>query len=150
MTTSLHRDPLMSDLFECFRGFKTLMRRVAAPHELSGTHMQALRVLFLQRCSTMSRLTDCMHVSPGASTGIIDRLCKLGLVDRTPHPEDRRVVQVCLTEKGQEFVLALQQEMLHEFNQVRAKLSEAEQEAVSAGLHVLAKAFQASATHPQG
>jgi len=150
MTTPLHRDPLMSDLFECFRGFKKLMHGVVTPHDLAGTHVQALRVLSMQKCSTMSRLTDCMHVSPGASTGIIDRLCKLGLVDRTPHPEDRRVVQVCLTDKGQEFVLSLQEEMLHAFNQVRAKLSEAEQEAVSAGLHVLAKAFQASATHPQG
>lgn len=148
--TNAERDPLLSDLFECFRGVKTLIHRVVAPHDLTGTHMQALRVLALESCSTMSHLTDCMHVTPGASTGIIDRLCRLGLVERTPHPEDRRVVQVCLTDAGRELIRTVQDEMHREFDRVRTQLSEADQEAVVAGLHILAKAFQAASSHPQG
>lgn len=150
MSTSAQRDPLLSDLFEIFRGVKTLIHQVVAPHDLTGTHVQALRVLFHEGCSTMSHLTDSMHVTPGASTGVIDRLCKLGLVERTPHPEDRRVVQVCLTPSGRTLVLTIQEEMRHEFGKVRALLAEADQQVVISGLHTLARAFQASSSHPQG
>lgn len=139
-------DPLLSDLFECFRGVKSLIHAVVAPHDLTGTHVQALRVLFKQNCATMSHLTDCMHVSPGATTGVIDRLCKLGLVERSHHPEDRRVVQVCLTEGGRELVLTLQEDMKREFAKVRAMLDESDQSAVIGGIHALAQAFQAFAS----
>jgi DNA-binding MarR family transcriptional regulator len=54
-----------------------------------------------------------------SSTGRIDRLEKLGLVRRIPHPTDRRALEVELTEHGRELVdqvvgehLAREHEML--------------------------------------
>ena len=35
-------------------------------------------------------------------TGILDRLVTAGLVEREQHPDDRRAILVCLTEKGRQ------------------------------------------------
>jgi DNA-binding MarR family transcriptional regulator len=45
-----------------------------------------------------------MHLTHGASTGMVDRLIKLKLVDRVRSEEDRRVVYVSITDRGRELV----------------------------------------------
>ncbi|MCW9033706.1 MAG: MarR family transcriptional regulator [Rhodospirillales bacterium] len=49
---------------------------------------------------TMGQLSRRLMVSNGNVTGVIDRFVSEGLVDRTPTPEDRRVLVVKLTPKG--------------------------------------------------
>jgi DNA-binding MarR family transcriptional regulator len=39
-------------------------------------------------------------MSSGGMTARVDKLEKAGLVERCPHPDDRRALSVCLTEKG--------------------------------------------------
>ena len=41
-----------------------------------------------------------LQLSSATMTGILDRLEKLALVERHPHPEDRRAILICLTDKG--------------------------------------------------
>jgi DNA-binding MarR family transcriptional regulator len=36
-------------------------------------------------------------------TGILDRLEKLALVERQPHPDDRRAILICLTAQGRNY-----------------------------------------------
>ena len=43
-----------------------------------------------------------LQISSATMTGILDRLEKLGLVRRHPHPEDRRAILICLTDQGRE------------------------------------------------
>lgn len=47
-----------------------------------------------------SELLETMMITSGTMTNRIDQLEKLGLVERLPHPEDRRALLVALTEKG--------------------------------------------------
>ncbi len=54
--------------------------------------------------TTMSSLSQDMHLTHGASTGMVDRLIKLKLVDRMRSEEDRRVVYVSITDRGRELV----------------------------------------------
>ncbi len=49
---------------------------------------------------TPGELTRELLVTAGNVTGIVDRLVRLGLVERMPVPEDRRAVRVRLTERG--------------------------------------------------
>ncbi len=49
---------------------------------------------------SMGELSRRLMVSNGNVTGLIDRLAREGLVDRTPSPEDRRVQMVGLTDEG--------------------------------------------------
>jgi DNA-binding MarR family transcriptional regulator len=52
---------------------------------------------------SMGDLSRRLMVSNGNVTGLIDRLAREGLVDRTASPEDRRVQMVSLTGEGSIF-----------------------------------------------
>ena len=52
----------------------------------------------------MTDMAKFMNVSTAAITGIIDRLAKSGYVVRKHDPDDRRIVQVKITPKGNDLV----------------------------------------------
>ncbi len=53
---------------------------------------------------TMSEISDHMNLTHGASTGLVERLLKLGLVNRVRSEADRRVVCIAITSDGQALV----------------------------------------------
>jgi DNA-binding MarR family transcriptional regulator len=53
---------------------------------------------------TPGDLTRALLVTAGNVTGIVDRLERVGLVERRPVPEDRRTVRVCLSARGRAVV----------------------------------------------
>lgn len=76
-------------------------------------------------------------MSSGGMTARVDKLEKAGLVDRCPHPEDRRALSVCLNEKG----LKLVKDMIPGYVKVQAEaidgLTENEQEQLAGLLQKL-------------
>jgi DNA-binding MarR family transcriptional regulator len=48
----------------------------------------------------MSRLADALNVSLSNATGLVDRMEERGFIERTRVPEDRRIVQVRITDEG--------------------------------------------------
>ena len=44
-----------------------------------------------------------LQISSATITGILDRLEKLALVERQPHPYDRRAILICLTDNGRKY-----------------------------------------------
>lgn len=57
---------------------------------LNATDMECLRLLFLEGVSTPSKLARHTGLTSGATTAMLDRLEKTGLIERRPNPEDRR------------------------------------------------------------
>ncbi|CAN5667758.1 MarR family transcriptional regulator [soil metagenome] len=53
---------------------------------------------------TPSELTAQMMISSGGVTQRVDRLARVGLVRREPHPRDRRSTPVTLTEAGRKLI----------------------------------------------
>lgn len=49
---------------------------------------------------TLGEVSQRMMVSNGNVTGLVERLATQGLVERTPHPKDRRAVTIRLSEAG--------------------------------------------------
>jgi DNA-binding MarR family transcriptional regulator len=71
------------------------------------THPQfiALKALTMHACPcTMTDLTNTTMHDPPTMTGIVDRLVKMGLVERTRCDTDRRVVLVRTTPSGVELL----------------------------------------------
>ncbi|HCS28347.1 MAG TPA: MarR family transcriptional regulator [Spongiibacteraceae bacterium] len=58
----------------------------------------------LDRCDPewlpMGRLANQLIASKGNITRLVDRMIGEGLIDRRPSPEDRRIIQVGITDKG--------------------------------------------------
>ena len=67
--------------------FQTAMNEWAG---LNATDMECLRLLFLKGISTPSELARHTGLTSGATTAMLDRLEKAGLVERRPNPNDRR------------------------------------------------------------
>lgn len=72
----------------------------AARETLSWQEIRVLRAVGRQDCCPMSGLADAICLSLSSATGLIDRLVGKKLVKRDRSSEDRRVVQVELTEQG--------------------------------------------------
>lgn len=57
----------------------------------------------------IGELAEQMRVAHHSAVGLVDRLAALGLVERAPAPEDRRIVRVTLTRKGRTLLEKLYQ-----------------------------------------
>jgi DNA-binding MarR family transcriptional regulator len=64
------------------------------------TDMKCLDMMTLQGSAMPSQLAAHTGLSSGATTAMIDRLERAGLVERQPHPKDRRGTILVLTEKA--------------------------------------------------
>jgi DNA-binding MarR family transcriptional regulator len=85
------------------RKFLGFSEAAATEHGVSPQQYQALLAIegFPQRnWVTLGELAEQMRIAHHSAVGLVDRMEYLGLVKRTPSPEDRRKVQVTLTRKG--------------------------------------------------
>ena len=87
-------------LFPLF--FKNLMKssRGNKDLELSRVHMDIMFILNEFKQLTMSDIAKRLFISKPYNTLLVDRLIDLGMVGRFPDDEDRRIINIRLTEKG--------------------------------------------------
>ena len=64
------------------------------------TDMKCLDMMILKGSVSPTELARHTGLSSGATTAMIDRLEKAGLVERHPHPKDRRAVTLVLTKEA--------------------------------------------------
>lgn len=69
---------------------------------LNITASQAMVLNFLgeEDQITPHTLRQKLKITSATMTGILDRLENIGLIKREPHPDDRRAILICLTDKG--------------------------------------------------
>jgi DNA-binding MarR family transcriptional regulator len=72
----------------------------AAAEDLTPGHAIALVNLDPDRPRPMRELASIIRCDASYLTGVIDRLEELGLVERRPSPEDRRVKALVVTDRG--------------------------------------------------
>jgi DNA-binding MarR family transcriptional regulator len=101
------------------------LRRAGSPHVLSPGQLLAQTL-----------------VTSGTMTNRIDRLEAQGLVQRRPHPDDRRGVHVRLTARGKERVDAALADLLAREKELLAGLTSRQQDGLSALLRQLVTPFE--------
>lgn len=69
---------------------------------LNATDMECVQLLFHKGVATPSELAKHTGLTSGATTAMLDRLEKAGLIERRPNPKDRRGTLVSPAEKGAE------------------------------------------------
>ncbi len=81
---------------------------------LTFARYEALMLLYLSRRGSLplGKMGARLQVHPTSVTNLIDGLEKLGYVERTPHPSDRRTTLATITNRGRE-VAAEATEALH-------------------------------------
>jgi len=112
-------DELVS-IFPLF--FKNLMKfnKDNRDLELSRVHMDIMFILNEFRQLTMSDVAKRLFISKPYNTLLVDRLIDLGMVGRFPDDEDRRIINILLTEKG---ITYLEEHKESRRKYIRTKLS---------------------------
>ena len=87
-------------------GISTVLFRNMVGEQLgvNVTDMECLGLVFHKGLATPSELARYTGLSSGATTAMLDRLEKGGLIERQPNPEDRRGSLIVLSKSGAEKV----------------------------------------------
>lgn len=79
---------------------------------------------------TMSDIAKKMGHSTAAATGLVDRLEKLGYVERVHAAEDRRKIMVRITSKGTDMVARMRREIAMNLADIMSEMDEDEEAGV--------------------
>jgi DNA-binding MarR family transcriptional regulator len=77
-------------------------RNLASSVGLTITELRILKSLSISGPSPMVKFANALYMTPASITGLVDRLEAEKLVERERGSEDRRVVNVKLTSKGED------------------------------------------------
>ena len=91
-------DDVVDGLLEVAKRTHEVMVVVAARHDLTAQQVGLLRLL--DEPVSMRAFAEELSCDPSNVTGLVDRVERLGLVDRVPDPTDRRIRVLTLTPKG--------------------------------------------------
>jgi DNA-binding MarR family transcriptional regulator len=108
--------------------------------------MAQLKSLFFinnQGSTNSGKLAAALGVTPTNVTGIIDRLVKQGLVSRTEDVQDRRMLLLQATGRGEELVAKLRERRRGYLSEVLACFSVDELAMLAQGFNLLAEATEA-------
>lgn len=99
-------EPNAEPVMDAFERFHAMLMRVHAPHllELSLTlaQMRTLYLVAAEGTLRMSELAERLGTAASTSTGVVDGLVQMGLLERDADPGDRRQVLVRTTDAGRE------------------------------------------------
>ncbi|MCA1597704.1 MAG: MarR family transcriptional regulator [Chloroflexi bacterium] len=91
-------------------------KRRLAPYGVTPVQYGLLEVLWEMDGQSGAALGGRLRLDGATVTGLLDRLAHAGLVERRPHPTDRRINHVYLTKRGR----ALQQDLDREIDTLAA------------------------------
>ena len=89
----------VSSLVRSSDGFR---HRAALEAQVGLTELRALGRIMVAGSLSPKQLAEALDLTTGTVTALLDRLERAGLVTRTPHPRDRRMLQIELTPLGRD------------------------------------------------
>lgn len=100
-----------------------------AQHDITVSQGYTLMCLPPSGDRTMNALSEAIGVAGSTATRMVDQLVKKGLTGRQHDREDRRIVRVALTKRGQEIRKELEAAMESCFTDAFAEVAESERPA---------------------
>lgn len=99
-----------------------------APLGLTMAQAHFLSCLYDQDQQSPKDLARALGVDAGTLTPMIDRLERLKLVRREPHPEDRRATYICLTPEGEALRVGVGERCAQVYDRLMTKFTPEEYE----------------------
>jgi len=119
---------------EVARLFRRRFEEEARAHDLTLPQWRALGAIHWKEAVTQVALASYLDADPMTVSGVLDRLEKRGLIERYAHPNDSRAKLSRLTPAGVELAEAARHIGHDLYQNALAGLTDAEREAVIAGL----------------
>jgi DNA-binding MarR family transcriptional regulator len=105
----------------------SVFARVSGEHELTATQARVLCIL-VEQPRGMAELAGLLGIDKAGITGLVDRIERRGLAERTRVPGDRRALRVRLTAAGQRAAVAVHDQVCAELDALTAGLASADRE----------------------
>ncbi len=125
-----------------YRAMDRKITALLAVNDLTRPQFMALKAVSEGGAVPMNKISDCLSVTPGNVTGIIDRLVRGGMLKRSGKEGDRRKIMIGMTKKGEDTyrrVLSAYSEFL---GKVLSQLSQTEREELKEHLTKLEEAIE--------
>ncbi len=94
-------EEIVKSFREVNKMFFHVLMKAAQPHDLTAVQLWVLKVLAERPGISLSELAERILLGNSTTSGIIDRMEKAGFVTRERSAEDRRIIQLRLTEHGE-------------------------------------------------
>jgi DNA-binding MarR family transcriptional regulator len=119
------------------------------PYGLSSATFNVLLVLHdAGGCLSPCEIGEQLLVTRGTVTGLLDSLERQRLVRRLPHPKDRRMLLIELTDAGRSLIDRLLPEHHHGITDLLDCLSDSEKATVTDALSKIQSRLAGQVTHP--
>ncbi|ETI70114.1 MarR family winged helix-turn-helix transcriptional regulator [Neobacillus vireti] len=92
------------ELMQTSKAIHERIKQEMTKNKLSITEFSVLEVLHQKGKQTIQQVGNCILISSGSMTYVIDKLEQRGLLNRNACPDDRRVIHVTLTAAGNELM----------------------------------------------
>ncbi len=120
------RERLKDALYEIVRNMEAIDQQNTQDYGITVAQSYALLTFPRHESISMSDLSEQMRLAKSTMTRVIDQLVERGLVERETSAEDRRIVQVKLSEKGHTMQREMEADYQRFFEMVLAELDEPE------------------------
>jgi DNA-binding MarR family transcriptional regulator len=135
---------VISNLFSIFPLFqKKFMKpdQCLAQGDLSHSHFQIIFILNEFGILPVSEIGKKLMISPPNMTPLIDKLISEGLVKRLPSEEDRRIININLTDNGRKILVDHQKTMMNHLKDRLSSLSDEDLVQLAASLENIKRVF---------
>ena len=119
-------DQVLEAIIYLYTESRRITKELARRAELTGPQLTVVKMLETVGDLSLSDLSDRIRAQNSTVTGIIDRMEREGLVVRARSTEDKRVVRIRLTEKGERIAREIPVEPMEIFRNALAGLSATE------------------------
>ena len=140
---------IFDNLRRVFQAINEYSKAAERSTGLTGPQLWALKLLSDAAPMRVSDLARKMYLRPPTVVGILDRLEGKGLVTRTLSREDRRVVEIDLTEQGKELIAKAPEVAQDMLMKGLDELSDEQFSSVEEGMKLMAKVLGAEHLIPQ-
>jgi DNA-binding MarR family transcriptional regulator len=119
-------DQILEAIIYLYTESRRITKELARRAELTGPQLTVVKILESVGDLSLSDLSDRIRAQNSTVTGIVDRMEREGLVVRSRSTEDKRVVRIRLTEKGERIAREIPVEPMEIFRTALAGLTAAE------------------------
>ncbi len=97
---------ILEDIFNVFKLTNKYYIKLCEKYNIKQIEFEALYLLYIRedKGTKMSSLGDELEMVKSGVTVLVDRMALAGLVKRRPDVEDRRIINVIVTEKGNQIM----------------------------------------------
>jgi DNA-binding MarR family transcriptional regulator len=116
-------DRILEAIIYLYTESRRITKELARRANLTGPQLTVVKLLETMGDLSLSDLSERIRAQNSTVTGIIDRMVREGLVTRARSTEDRRVVLIQLTEKGQALAQEIKVEPMEIFRSALESLT---------------------------